>query len=93
MSPAEAGYRLGARTALDGLVLAAASIGSSVDMAAITDARHAAEQEFPIRAVDLMPEFSGPDLGRMMDTLEQAWIDSGFGMTRSDLLRRAGKRG
>ena len=93
MSPAEAGYRLGARTALDGLVLAAASIGSSVDMAAITDARHAAEQEFPIGAVDLMPEFSGPDLGRMMDTLEQAWIDSGFGMTRSDLLRRAGKRG
>ena len=93
MTPREAGYRLGARTATDGLLVAAAALGSPLDMEAIGTARHAAGQVFPIRAADLMPEYTGVELGRVTRRLEQAWIESGFTLSREALLTQAGKQG
>ena len=93
LSAREAGYRLGAEAARDALLISAASTGSPVDRAALADARAPASRTFPIRAADLMPALSGPALGRTMERLEQEWIDSGFGLTREELLIRAGKEG
>lgn len=93
MMPGEAGYRLGAETATDGLLVAAASLESSLDVEKVETARHAAEQVFPIKAADLMPEYSGVELGRTMEKLEQEWIESGFELSRDTLLSRSGKQG
>ena len=93
LSASEAGYRLGADAARDGLLVAAASGGSPVDRGAIAEAREAAGRVFPIKAADLMPGLTGPALGRTMERLEQDWIDSGFGLTREDLLARGAKEG
>ena len=93
MMPGEAGYRLGAETATDGLLVAAASLESSLDVEKVETARHAAEQVFPIKAADLMPEYSGVELGRTMENLEQEWIESGFELSRDTLLSRSGKQG
>lgn len=93
LSAPEAGYRLGADAARDGLLVAAASAGAPVDRRAIAATRDAAGQVFPIRAADLMPELTGPALGRTMERLEQEWIDSGFSLARGDLLARAAKEG
>jgi poly(A) polymerase len=93
MTPGEAGYRLGARTATDGLLVAAAALGSPLDMEAIGTARHAAGQVFPIIAADLMPEYTGVELGRVTRQLEKAWIGSGFTLSREALLAQAGKHG
>lgn len=93
LSAREAGYRLGAKVARDGLLLTAASAGSPLDSAAMEAAADAAGRTFPIRAADLMPENSGPELGRILEQLEQDWIDSGFALTRDELMERAGKEG
>ena len=93
MTPGEAGYRLGAETATDGLLVAAAALGSPLDMEAIGTARHAAGQVLPIRAVDLMPEYTGVELGQVTRKLEKAWIESGFTLSREALLAQAGKQG
>jgi hypothetical protein len=39
-----------------------------------------------------MPEYTGKALGERLQTLEQAWIESGFALGREDLLRLAGRR-
>lgn len=93
MSPGEAGYRLGADSARDGLLVMAAVSGLPADTGAIETARFGAQQVFPVRAADLMPDLDGPALGRWLDRLEKAWIASGFMLDRAALLNRAGKEG
>lgn len=90
MPPGELGYRLGAEAGRDVILLAAASTGARVDPASLDKVRHGAGQEFPVRAADLMPEVTGPDLGARLKTLERAWIDSDFTLTRDDLLALGG---
>ena len=89
----EAGYRLGAATARDGHLVAAASAGVLVDHEALEAGADAANRTFPIRAADLMPDFVGPRLGRVMARLEQEWIESGFSLSREELLESAGNEG
>lgn len=48
---------------------------------------NAAEQVFPIRAKDLMPMFSGAELGGALKTLQRAWLESGFALTKPELLK------
>lgn len=93
MGAAEAGYRMGDEVARDGLLLAAASTGNSVDQRSLDTAARSAGQVFPLKAADLMPGLSGPPLGQMLVRLEQEWIDSGFTLTREALIARAGKEG
>lgn len=93
LEPGEAGFRLGAETALNGMLVLAASTGHLVDPAAILAAVGAAKQRFPITAADLMPDLNGVELGKTLDRLEQQWIDSGFSLDRATLLARAGKEG
>jgi poly(A) polymerase len=45
-----------------------------------------AKQVFPIKAHDLMPQYSGPVLGQTLRALETRWIDSEFRLTKDDLL-------
>ena len=46
----------------------------------------ASKARFPVAATDLMPDLKGPALGAKLKKLEQRWIDSGFALTRKDLL-------
>ncbi len=41
----------------------------------------------PIRPRDLMPEFEGPALGDELRARERRWIESGFTLTKADLLK------
>lgn len=47
--------------------------------------------EFPLKGSDLleMGATAGPALGKMLKSLEDLWIDSGFSLTRGALLERA----
>ncbi len=48
---------------------------------------------FPLKGADILatgvPE--GPELGKRLKTLETAWIESGFQLSRDALLERAAK--
>ena len=40
----------------------------------------------PVTANDLMPRFQGAELGARLKALETKWVDSGFKLTREQLL-------
>jgi poly(A) polymerase len=83
---AELGYREGAETARDILLLRAAMENRAVTAAEQADLARGAQARFPVSAHDLMPAYEGPALGRKLDTLERAWIDSRFTLDRDALL-------
>jgi hypothetical protein len=51
-----------------------------------TQVEHGAAQVFPLNGGDLQGSFHGPDLGRALKERRQAWMDSGFKLTRQELL-------
>ena len=80
----EMGYRF-KETCLDSYLVRQALMGQPVDQSEIDQIKHASRQVFPVRAVDLMPAYSGAALGAKLKELEQAWINSGFSLTKSQL--------
>lgn len=83
MGPGELGYRLGAIDGLYALLLRAALLEQPVMGTADVD--RGARAEFPVRAADL-PGLNGADLGAMLKQLERRWIESGFELSREQLL-------
>ncbi|WP_354668098.1 CCA tRNA nucleotidyltransferase [Pacificibacter marinus] len=47
----------------------------------------ASKQVFPVRAQDLMPEYTGAELGEALKTLQHAWLASGFALTKAKLMQ------
>jgi len=84
--PHELGYRLGLEPALDVLVLRATLFETEVPHGGVLDAQLGTKANFPIAARDLMPHYSGPDLGHKMRELEGHWITSKFTLGKDDLL-------
>ncbi len=83
---AELGYRLGYETARDVLLLRAALFEIPLAIDSLDCARSAATQRFPVRAKDLVPAYAGRTLGARLAQLESLWIDSGFRLSRNELL-------
>jgi len=85
----EAFYRFGTPASLDRAVIEAAS-GLAGDLAVLV--RVAAEWQrpkFPIGGSDaLAAGLVGPDIGAALGRLEEAWINSGFTLSRNALLAR-----
>ena len=86
MTGAEMGYRMGHGPAMDALILRCALLEHSWDREAERGVDLGSNASFPLRAKDLMPEFSGPALGARLAMLETVWISSGFRSTKAQLL-------
>ena len=82
----ELGYRRGVDAARDIVLLRAALLEQPVDPAQLDAVQTGAQARFPVRARDLMPDYAGPALGDRLSQLERRWIESGFALTRDDLL-------
>ena len=89
MDLAELGYRH-KDTAEDSYLVRQASMGQPLDPEELAVLHHAVQQSFPVKAADLMPEFTGAALGELLRKLEADWIASGFTMSRDDLISSAG---
>jgi poly(A) polymerase len=87
MGPAEMGYRFGEPTAIDSMLLRSAMFGVPFDQADIERIQFGALQKLPVGSGDLMPEYEGKELGKRLKEIEKIWIESGFKLTRGDLLR------
>jgi poly(A) polymerase len=88
-TPEALGYLHGADIAVSVLLLRAAMLEFPPDPAWPGIVATAASQKFPLKAVDLMPEFTGPALGQKLTELERRWIESGFTLGRNALLGQA----
>ena len=86
LSPAETAYRHGAAAGQDVALVAAASLGQPLAPEIMQTVAHAAKQQFPLKAADLMPALSGAALGDALKAAEARWIASGFTLTKDDLL-------
>lgn len=82
----ELGYRHGVIAAKDILLLRAAQFETEVARRDFNAADIGANASFPVAAQDLMPQYSGAQLGAELRTLEQRWIDSGFQLSKKALL-------
>ena len=82
----ELGYRLGAKQALDALLLRAALLEQPVSPGLEPDVALGADAVFPVKARDLLPDYKGPALGAALKKLEADWIASGFALSREELL-------
>ncbi|MEH6748893.1 MAG: CCA tRNA nucleotidyltransferase [Paracoccaceae bacterium] len=83
----ELGFRLGYDDARAVLLLRAAVMGIPIDPSSLHAAEEGAAAVFPVAAADLMPGFAGPALGRELERLKSLWIESGFRLSREDLLK------
>lgn len=86
-SAAEIAYRHSADMAWDVLMLRAAIFEDPEILSQKADISAAANAVFPVRATDLPSDLSGPDIGKTLRSLETRWINSGFTLSKSELLR------
>jgi len=84
--PAEAGYRFGKQLATDGILIEAASLGSTIPPTSLPQILRGVAAVFPVRAKDLQPRFSGKALGNKLKQLERKWIATDFHATKAELL-------
>lgn len=83
---AEIAWRQGPKMAWDVASLRAAVFEAPLALDAADQISTGAAAEFPVRPADLMPDCEGAALGARLADLEQRWIDSGFRLTRDELL-------
>ncbi|MBR9890110.1 CCA tRNA nucleotidyltransferase [bacterium] len=84
---AEIAYRHGEAMARDVAALRSASLGQPMPEDLEAQIATGAGATLPIRPRDLMPEFEGPALGDELRARERRWIESGFTLTKADLLK------
>ena len=84
--PEVLGWRHGVQIATDVVLARAAMFEQPLPQDWLQDIRRGAEAQFPVSAADLMPELQGPALGARLRALEARWLESGFSLTRDELL-------
>lgn len=92
-SAGDLGFRFGADTALDVVLLRCAMLEQPFDPKIKTDIHTGASAIFPVAAKDLMPQYQGAALGRRLQNLTALWIASHFTMTREALLSEPNESG
>lgn len=85
-APAELGYRFGPALAADMVLARAAVLAVPPPLGWSGDITRGAAAEFPLAAADLMPALHGLALGARLKALESLWIESGFSLSRAQLL-------
>ena len=84
--PAEVAYRFGREAAIGAELLRAARSGKNAGPSLLRDIARGSVARFPLRAADLQPGLSGKALGDRLRELETLWIESGFTLSRNQLL-------
>ena len=82
------GYRHGNAVGRDAVLVTAALTGTALQTNALETVAKGASATFPVRAADLMPELEGKPLGDKLRRLEDAWVESGFTLSRDELLSK-----
>ena len=91
--PAEIAWRLDAETAWSAALVRHAIAGLPWDEDIGPAIDFGAGAELPVSANDLMPERQGVALGKALENLTRAWIDSDFALTHSELIALLGNEG
>lgn len=85
-SAAAAAYRHDSQIGRGVLVLLSALSNKEIDETELAQVDMADTQVFPLAASDLMPDYQGQALGDKLREAEDRWIESGFTLTKEQLL-------
>lgn len=85
-----AGYKLGAQTGLDAMLVLYAHLTTPLPDNLIENLSIGASANFPIQAIDLLSQLEGPALGACLKQLESAWLQSDLTLSKSELLSISG---
>ncbi len=85
-SAAELGYRFGTQVAEAVILGRSAILETNPPENWQEDVQRGLAAVFPISGADLMPDLQGKALGDALREKEQRWIDSGFALTKAELL-------
>jgi len=85
-TPGALGYHHRAEAATSILLLRAAVFEMPLMPDDLAAAQKGAAAQFPIRPTDLIERFQGAALGKALKELESRWIESGFALTKLELL-------
>ncbi|MEK6217413.1 MAG: CCA tRNA nucleotidyltransferase [Boseongicola sp.] len=93
VKPAEIAWRYDVNTAWNAVLLQHAFAGQPLekDIGAAIDS--GAGAKLPVSAKDLMPRLQGAAIGKALQKLARAWIDSDFALTHSELMALLGNEG
>jgi poly(A) polymerase len=80
-------FKEGAETALCIAALRAAVFEQPLRPDVRAQILAASKQVFPVKAQDLMPDYSGAALGAALKMLQHAWLESGFALTKAKLMQ------
>ncbi len=86
MKSSEAGYRFGDAVAQDAAIISSASTSTPIATDLLADIHRGAAAQFPVRALDLQPVYSGEALGKKLKDLETRWVESDFRLSKTELL-------
>jgi len=86
MTAGALGYKAGAAVGQSAALVRAAQIGQPVEQSVLDDIKRGSDQVMPVKALDLAMQ--GPALGVRLREIEEAWIASGFALSKDDLLRQ-----
>ena len=86
IAPQEVAYRHGPLAGIATAMIRAAMAETAPAADILETVKRASEANFPIKAKHLIPDYQGPALGDRLTELEQIWINSGFALTKSELL-------
>lgn len=80
-------YKFGADAALDAKLIEAATLTTLLSPTLRSEITEGSAAVFPLSGADLMPKIAaGPELGHALKLLEKRWIDSGFILSKDQLL-------
>lgn len=91
--PAEIAWRYDAETAWNAALVRHAIAGLPLDENVGAAIDSGAGAKLPVSAKDLMPERQDVALGKALESLTRAWIDSDFALTHSELMALLGNEG
>jgi len=82
----ETAFEYGSALAAQSYLIQCALAETLPDAGMLARLDHAAAQQFPVGAKDLMPAYQGPALGARLAALKKAWIASGFELSKEELV-------
>jgi len=91
--PAEIAWRHDVNTAWSAVLIQHAFAGQPLEKGICATIESGAGAKLPVSAKDLMPRLQGVAIGKALEKLARAWIDSDFALTHSELMALLGNEG
>lgn len=87
------GFLYGEQVAMDIVLLKSALLETPFPKDAPAQIQSGTKKTFPVNSINLMPEYTGKQLGQALKRLQEHWLSTDMALTKSELLKTLAKNG